>query len=154
MKIWTSETYHVHEDVYVCKDIFIWNNFLLRSMLQNALKETERPVRVTSECLYMREGRQGIDRVRDKVEQGMEREIGNIRNVQNRMQATLDQVGVKIIQCIDRTWALKPYGFLKCKNQSESMISAFPKDFLENIQKLRFWSKIFEKGHIIWIFLA
>ena len=93
--------------MYVCKDTKIWNYLLLRSMLQNALKETERPVRVTSECLYMREGRQGIDRVRDKVEQGMEREIGNIRNVQNRMQATLDQVGAKIIQIIVRTLVLK-----------------------------------------------
>ena len=40
----------------------------------------------------MREGRRGIDRVRDPVELNLEREVDNIRNIQNRMQTTIEQV--------------------------------------------------------------
>ena len=79
-----------HSPVYV---FIVFVNFLyLRSQLQRALKETDRPLRVNSECLYTREGRRGIDRVRDAVEVGLEREVDNIRVIQNTMAAKLDQV--------------------------------------------------------------
>ena len=54
---------------------------------------TERPLTLNSECLYMREGRRGIDRVRDGVEVGLEREVDNIKNIQANMAKKLEQVG-------------------------------------------------------------
>ena len=56
------------------------------------MKETEKPLRVNSDCLYHRDGRRGIDRVRDRVETSLETEVDNTRNVQTNIGRALDQV--------------------------------------------------------------
>ena len=77
--------------------IFIYNlytNFvlLLRKQLEHALKETEKPLSVTSTCIYNREGRMGIDRVKDDVETRLYSESDTIRNTQNRLKDALNSV--------------------------------------------------------------
>ena len=72
----------------------------MRKKLERGLAETEGPMRVTSECLYNREGRQGIDMVSDHVENSLHREVDNIRVCQDKMKRTLEQVGVDFTQTI------------------------------------------------------
>ena len=60
--------------------------------MQAAISQTEKPLNLNTECLYAREGRRGIDRVRDGVELGLEREVDTIKNIQSTMMKTLDQV--------------------------------------------------------------
>ena len=67
-----------------------------RSQIEHALKETDRPLRVTSDCIYNREGRMGIDRVKDDVEHKLYSESDKIRNTQTRLTDALNSVG-KII---------------------------------------------------------
>ena len=63
-----------------------------RSQLEHALKETERPLRVTSDCIYKRENRMGIDRVKDDVEGRLYQESSQIVNTQNRLKDQLNSV--------------------------------------------------------------
>ena len=56
------------------------------------MKETERPLRVTSDCIYKRENRMGIDRVKDDVEGRLYQESGQIVNTQNRLKDQLNSV--------------------------------------------------------------
>ena len=65
---------------------------LLRKQLEHALKETEKPLSVTSTCIYNREGRMGIDRVKDDVETRLYSESDTIRNTQNRLKDALNSV--------------------------------------------------------------
>ena len=69
-------------------------NLLLktRSQLQHAMKETEGPLRVNSECLYTREGRMGIDRVSDVVEANLHTEVDQIKQSQGFMARQLEHV--------------------------------------------------------------
>jgi len=67
-----------------------------RKSLERALAETEGPMRVNSECLYNREGRKGIDMVKDNVENSLHREVDNIRVCQDKMKRTLEQVNHQI----------------------------------------------------------
>lgn len=66
-----------------------------RSQLQHAMRETEGPLRVNSECLYTREGRMGIDRVSDAVEANLHTEVDKIKQSQGFMGRQLEQA---------RTW--------------------------------------------------
>merc|ERR550519_1045642 len=63
-----------------------------RKALEKALAETDGPMRVNAECIYNREGRQGIDLVNDNVEHALHREVDKIKTCQDRMRMTLDQV--------------------------------------------------------------
>ena len=65
---------------------------MLRKQLEHALKETEKPLSVTSTCIYNREGRMGIDRVKDDVETRLYSESDTIRNTQNRLKDALNSV--------------------------------------------------------------
>ena len=65
---------------------------MLRKQLEHALKETEKPLSVTSSCIYNREGRMGIDRVKDDVETRLYSESDTIRNTQNRLKDALNSV--------------------------------------------------------------
>ena len=69
---------------------------LLRKQLEHALKETEKPLSVTSTCIYNREGRMGIDRVKDDVETRLYSESDTIRNTQNRLKDALNSVYTNI----------------------------------------------------------
>lgn len=61
--------------------------------MERALAETEGPLRITSECIYHREGRKGIDLVNDAPENALMKEIDVIKASQDRMRKTLEQVG-------------------------------------------------------------
>ncbi len=63
-----------------------------RKNLERALSETEGPMRITSECIYHREGRKGIDLVNDAPENALMREVDTIKASQDRMRKTLEQV--------------------------------------------------------------
>lgn len=63
-----------------------------RKNLERALAETEGPMRITSECIYHREGRKGIDLVNDAPENSLMREVDTIKSAQDRMRKTLEQV--------------------------------------------------------------
>lgn len=63
-----------------------------RKQLEHALKETDNPLRVTSDCIYNREGRMGIDRVKDDVETRLYQESDKIRNTQTRLADALNTV--------------------------------------------------------------
>ena len=63
-----------------------------RKNLERALNETEGPMRVTSECIYHREGRKGIDLVNDMPENSLMREVDQIKSCQDKMRRTLEQV--------------------------------------------------------------
>merc|ERR1719420_176771 len=63
-----------------------------RKNLERALQETEGPMRVTSECIYHREGRKGIDLVNDAPENSLMREVETIKSCQDKMRQTLEQV--------------------------------------------------------------
>ena len=65
-----------------------------RKNLERALAETEGPMRVTSECIYHREGRKGIDLVNDHPENSLMREVDTIKSCQDKMRRTLEQVGI------------------------------------------------------------
>lgn len=58
--------------------------------LEHALKETFRPLQTAQDCQKHREGRQGIDLVKDEVEVSLDSEVENIRNIQERMRESLD----------------------------------------------------------------
>ena len=60
--------------------------------LEKALAETEGPLRVTTECLYSREGRKEIDLVGDGVENSLHREVDKIKGCQARMSNCLAAV--------------------------------------------------------------
>ena len=62
--------------------------------MERALAETEGPMRVTSECIYHREGRKGIDLVNDHPENSLMREVDTIKSCQDKMRRTLEQVGI------------------------------------------------------------
>ena len=64
-----------------------------RKSLERSLAETEGPMRVTSECIYHREGRKGIDLVNDAPENSLMREVDTIKSCQDKMRQTLEQVG-------------------------------------------------------------
>ena len=66
-----------------------------RKNLERALAETEGPMRVTSECIYHREGRKGIDLVNDQPENSLMREVDTIKASQDKMRKTLEQVGIQ-----------------------------------------------------------
>ena len=68
-----------------------------RNQLEHAINETEKPLMVNSDCIYKREGRMGIDRVKDTVEHNLHSEVDNIRNVQNQMKDTLNSVSIKML---------------------------------------------------------
>ena len=58
--------------------------------LEHALKQTQRPLTTAQDCQKHREGRQGIDLVKDQVEVSLDKEVENIRNIQERMREMLD----------------------------------------------------------------
>ncbi len=62
-----------------------------RHQLERALNETQGPLRVTSECLYHREGRKGIDLVHDAPEGSFMAEVDTIKAAQDRMRRQLQQ---------------------------------------------------------------
>ena len=58
--------------------------------LEHGLKETFRPLQTAQDCQKHREGRQGIDLVKDEVEVSLDSEVENIRTIQERMRESLD----------------------------------------------------------------
>ena len=60
--------------------------------MEHAFKETEKPLSVTSNCIYNRENRMGIDRVKDDVETRLYQESDVIRNTQNKLKDALNSV--------------------------------------------------------------
>lgn len=68
-----------------------------RKNLERALNETEGPMRITSECIYHREGRKGIDLVNDGPENSLMKEVDTIKASQDRMRRTLEQVSLFIL---------------------------------------------------------
>ena len=60
--------------------------------MEHAFKETENPLAVTSNCIYNRENRMGIDRVKDDVETRLYQESDVIRNTQNKLKDALNSV--------------------------------------------------------------
>eukprot|EP00094_Tigriopus_californicus_P013682 TCALIF_13239-PA protein Name:"Similar to TEKT3 Tektin-3 (Bos taurus)" AED:0.18 eAED:0.18 QI:297/0.57/0.5/1/0.42/0.5/8/0/424 len=67
-----------------------------RKNLERALAETEGPLRITSECIYHREGRKGIDLVNDIPENSLMREVDTIKGSQDKMRKTLEQVNYQL----------------------------------------------------------
>lgn len=67
-----------------------------RKNLERALAETEGPMRITSECIYHREGRKGIDLVNDIPENSLMREVDTIKACQDKMRKTLEQVNYQL----------------------------------------------------------
>eukprot|EP00095_Tigriopus_kingsejongensis_P012014 maker-scaffold1285_size50744-snap-gene-0.13 protein:Tk12014 transcript:maker-scaffold1285_size50744-snap-gene-0.13-mRNA-1 annotation:"Tektin-3" len=67
-----------------------------RKNLERALAETEGPMRITSECIYHREGRKGIDLVNDLPENSLMREVDTIKASQDKMRKTLEQVNYQL----------------------------------------------------------
>ena len=65
-----------------------------RNQLEHAINETEKPLNINSDCIYKREGRMGIDRVKDAVEHNLHYEVDNIRNAQNQMKDTLNRASI------------------------------------------------------------
>ena len=65
---------------------------IIRAQLEHAFKETEKPLSVTSNCIYNRENRMGIDRVKDDVETRLYQESDVIRNTQNKLKDALNSV--------------------------------------------------------------
>jgi len=63
-----------------------------RKNLERALAETEGPMRITSECIYHREGRKGIDLVNDAPENALMKEVDTIKANQDRMRKMLENV--------------------------------------------------------------
>ena len=80
--------------IYLVKPLWCFKLCYLfsRAQLEHALKETERPLRVTSDCIYKRENRMGIDRVKDDVEGRLFQESSQIVNTQNRLKDQLNSV--------------------------------------------------------------
>ena len=74
-----------------------------RKSLERSLAETEGPMRVTSECIYHREGRKGIDLVNDAPENSLMREVDTIKSCQDKMRQTLEQVGFDSHYVFNRT---------------------------------------------------
>ena len=60
--------------------------------MEHAFKETENPLAVTSNCIYNRENRMGIDRVKDDVETRLYQELDVIKNTQNKLKDALNSV--------------------------------------------------------------
>ncbi|XP_040564870.1 tektin-3 isoform X1 [Lepeophtheirus salmonis] len=63
-----------------------------RKNLERALAETEGPLRITSENIYNREGRKGIDLVNDNVENALMGEVDTIKSSQTRLKKQLESV--------------------------------------------------------------
>ncbi|QQP57803.1 Uncharacterized protein FKW44_002915, partial [Caligus rogercresseyi] len=63
-----------------------------RKNLERALAETEGPLRITSENIYNREGRKGIDLVNDNVENSLMSEVDTIKSSQNKLKKQLESV--------------------------------------------------------------
>ncbi|RZF48215.1 hypothetical protein LSTR_LSTR006182 [Laodelphax striatellus] len=63
-----------------------------RRALEKAIQDCEAPLHIAQECLYHREGRQGIDLVHDQPEQALLKEVENLRNCQERLKALHQKV--------------------------------------------------------------
>lgn len=57
-----------------------------------ALEDLDPPLKVTEECLYFRENRQGVEKVHDIVETTLLTEVRNLKNAQDRLKQCLEQV--------------------------------------------------------------
>lgn len=57
-----------------------------------ALEDLDPPLKVTEECLYFRENRQGVEKVHDIVETTLLAEVQNLKNSQDRLKQCLEQV--------------------------------------------------------------
>ncbi|XP_023336708.1 tektin-3 [Eurytemora carolleeae] len=64
------------------------------NQLVASLKQTNRPLKVTTSCLLAREGRRGADRVRDGVEVCLEKELDTIREQQKLIRDLIKQAAV------------------------------------------------------------
>lgn len=59
------------------------------------LEDLEPPLKVTEECLYFRENRQGVEKVHDIVETTLLTEVQNLKTSQDRLKHCLEQVVVR-----------------------------------------------------------
>lgn len=64
-----------------------------------ALEDLDPPLKVTEECLYFRENRQGVEKVHDIVETTLLTEVKNLKNSQDRLKQCLEQVISKLKHC-------------------------------------------------------
>lgn len=58
-----------------------------------ALEDLDPPLKVTEECLYFRENRQGVEKVHDVVEKSLLVEVQNLKTSQDRLKQCIEQVG-------------------------------------------------------------
>lgn len=65
-----------------------------RRKANKALQDLDTPLHVAQECLYHREGRQGIDKVHDNVERSLLGEVDKLKNSQDRLKNCLNQVSM------------------------------------------------------------
>lgn len=61
-----------------------------------ALEDLDPPLKVTEECLYFRENRQGVEKVHDIVEKTLLIEVQNLKTAQDKMKLCLEQVRILI----------------------------------------------------------
>ncbi|CAH0388564.1 unnamed protein product [Bemisia tabaci] len=59
----------------------------MRRALEKAIADCDPPLHIAQECLYHREGRQGIDLVHDQAEQTILKEIESLRYCQERLNS-------------------------------------------------------------------
>lgn len=60
-----------------------------------ALEDLDPPLKVTEECLYFRENRQGVEKVHDIVETTLFTEVRSLKDSHDRLKQCLEQVTVK-----------------------------------------------------------
>lgn len=63
-----------------------------------AFEDLDPPLKVTEECLYFRENRQGVEKVHDIVEKTLLTEVQNNKTAQDRLKHCLEQVSKRFIK--------------------------------------------------------
>lgn len=67
-----------------------------KNQLEKALMDTEQPLKITQECLFTREKRQGVDLVHDDVERELIREVDIIKQCQDDMRRLIEKANVQL----------------------------------------------------------
>ena len=72
----------------VCPCCVLWQS---KEQTEQALAATAVPLEVSSECLTLRDGRQGYELVVDPVDEQLKREVDLIEKVQQVLQQHIDK---------------------------------------------------------------
>lgn len=82
-----------------------------------ALEDLDPPLKVTEECLYFRENRQGIEKVHDVVEKTLLNEVKNLKAAQEKLKQCLEHVGYDAFNnLISKFGILKLFNFFRLIN--------------------------------------